>query len=375
MKTKLVLLAAALFLGGMASASAEEVVIGAQFPLSGPLASFSGPRLKAGAELAVAHVNAAHMLGDGRTLKCLIQDNAGNKSQAIALTNRFATVDKVMAMFGVYGGTLSLPVAPVANDLKMPFLAIAGSPGIAKAGPWSFTLITTAEEEEVIAQAITERLHAKKIAIVFDRTNDSSVRIRNAVAAKVKAKGVQVVSEDGISPQDSNFGPLATRIASEPIDALFVESLPPVAANFFIQVRQAGLDPKVDLLSGTQADTPVFIKIGGKAVEGVYFPSIYSPAFPSEQNKAFVAAYEKLMHKMPDAPGAWAYASVMLLARAIHDAGPSADRDKVRAALASLHDVPSVLGLGQYSFHDRIGDFREVLVRVENGKPQIVPGQ
>ena len=361
---------------GPGPASAAEVVIGAQFPLSGPMASYSGPRLSAGAEVAVERVNATHMLGDGRTLKLLMEDNAGDKSQAISLTNRFATIDKVVAMFGVYGSTLALPVAPVANGLKMPFLAIAASPAISKAGPWSFTLITSATEDVLIARFAAERLHIKSLAIVFDRTNDSSVRIREAIEALMKAANVKIVSADGISPADTNFGPLATRIAGEPIDALFIESVPPVAANLFIQIRQAGLDPKVKLLAGAQVDTPVFTQIGGAAVDGVYFPSIYRPDFPSAENTAFVAAYHKRANAVPDPVGAWAYASTMLLARAIHDAGPGADREKVRTALAGLREVPSVLGTGNYSFDaDRVGSFEEVLVRIENGAPKIVTPQ
>jgi len=42
---------------------ADEVIIGEQYPLSGPMAAFSGPFLKQGAEMAVERINKEQMLG------------------------------------------------------------------------------------------------------------------------------------------------------------------------------------------------------------------------------------------------------------------------------------------------------------------------
>src|SRR5579871_3910700 len=130
-----------LFLAMALPARADEVVIAAQYPLSGPMASYSGPFLKAGTEIAIQRINETEMLGKGRTLKVLIEDNASDRNQAISLMSRFATSDNALAVLGVYGSTLSLPSAPVANVLKIPFLAVAASPAIVQAGPWSFILI------------------------------------------------------------------------------------------------------------------------------------------------------------------------------------------------------------------------------------------
>src|ERR1700685_4380366 len=130
-----------LLVSAAAQARADEVVVGAQFPLSGPMASYSGPFLRTGAEIALQRINAEHLLGPDRPMKLLMEDNAGDRNQAISLMNRFATSDNVLAVLGVYGSFLSLPVAPVANDLKTPLLAIAVSPAIGQAGPWSFTLL------------------------------------------------------------------------------------------------------------------------------------------------------------------------------------------------------------------------------------------
>ncbi|HXS38636.1 MAG TPA: ABC transporter substrate-binding protein [Stellaceae bacterium] len=365
---------ASLLWAAAGSAGADEVVIAAQYPLSGPMASYSGPFLREGTEIAIQRINETQMLGKGRTLKVIIEDNAGDRNQAISLMNRFATSDNALAVLGVYGSYLSLPAAPVANELKIPFLAIAASPAIVQAGPWSFILIEQPNDSmKLLAQYAAERLHVKTAALVFDRANDASVRLKDSFAKYLKERGGSVVSEDGISAQDTNFAPIATKIASEKIDALFLESVPSVAGNFLVQVRQAGLSPDVKLLASGQVSSPVFRSIAGAAAEGILYPADYVADMSGEENKYFADEYRKRSHKDPDQNAAWAYTGMLLLAHAIHDAGPGADRAKVRDAMAKLTNVEVPLGAGKFSYDkDRMPNFDLIMLQVVKGVPQIV---
>lgn len=363
-----------LFLAATSPVLADEVIIAAQYPLSGPMASYSGPFLREGTEIAIKRINETQLLGKDRTLKVIIEDNAGDRNQAISLMNRFATSDNALAVLGVYGSYLSLPAAPVANELKIPFLAIAASPAIVQAGPWSFILIEQPDSSmKIEAQFAADRLKVKTAAMVFDRANDASVRLKDAFAKFFKERGGTIVSEDGISAQDTNFAPIATKIASEKIDLLFLESVPSVAANFLVQVRQAGLDPSVKLMASGQVSSPVFRDIAGAAAEGILYAADYVADLPTEENRYFVDAYRKRANKDPDQNAAWAYASMLLLAHAIHDAGPGADRAKVRDAMAKLTNVETPLGAGKYSYdQDRMPVFDLIMLQVVKGVPQLV---
>jgi len=377
MKTRaFVQLAAGLLVAAAARpASADQVVIAGQYPLSGPMASYSGPFLREGTEIAMKRIDETQMLGKDRTLKVVMEDNAGDRNQAISLMNRFATSDNATAVLGVYGSYLSLPTAPVANELKVPFLAIAASPAIVQAGPWSFILIEQPDSSmKIEAQFAAERLKVRSAAMVFDRANDASVRLKDAFAKYFKERGGAIVSEDGISAQDTNFAPIATKIASEKIDLLFLESVPSVAANFLVQVRQAGLDPSVKLMASGQVSSPVFRDIAGAAAEGIYYAADYVADMPAAENRYFVDAYRKRNNnKDPDQNAAWAYTGMLLLAHAIHDAGPGADRTKVRDALAKLKDVDTPLGAGKFSYdQERMPVFDLVMLQVVNGAQQLV---
>lgn len=375
MKTKSLLgLSLGFFLAATLSVQAEEIIIAAQYPLSGPMASYSGPFLREGTEIAIQRINEAHLLGEGRTLKVIIEDNAGDRNQAISLMNRFATSDNALAVLGVYGSYLSLPAAPVANELKIPFLAIAASPAIVQAGPWSFILIEQPDSSmKIEAQFAAERLKVKSAALVFDRANDASVRLKDSFAKFFKERGGAVVSEDGISAQDTNFAPIATKIVSEKIDVLYIESVPSVAGNFLVQVKQAGLDPNVKLIASGQVSSPVFRDIAGAAAEGILYAADYVADMPAEENKYFVDAYRKRTNKDPDQNAAWAYTGMLLLAHAIHDAGPGADRAKVRDAMAKLTNVDVPLGAGKYSYdQERMPLFDLIMLQVVKGVPQLV---
>jgi ABC-type branched-subunit amino acid transport system substrate-binding protein len=148
-------------------AFAEQIAVGTQYPLSGPLASIASPAVRIGSEIAVKRVNDAELSGKQRTLKVLIEDNAGDVKQAITLMSRFAVADHVIAVFGVLGSLLSLPTAPVATANKTPLLAIASSPAVAQSGPWSFTIVgTPATQTTAIGVLAVDHLHVRNIALV-----------------------------------------------------------------------------------------------------------------------------------------------------------------------------------------------------------------
>lgn len=359
---------------GKLPAQAQDVVIGAQFSLSGPRAAYAGPNLRAAAELAVERVNATQMLGDGRKLKLILDDNAGEKTQAIALVNKQAMSDRVLAIVGPQGSDLGLPVASVANDLKIPLVAIGGSNAIVEAGPWSFIGMAPANAMTTESVSLVDKLKLKSVAVVFDRTNDSSARMKNSFEAGLKARGVTVTTTESITPQDTNFGPLATKLANTEIDAIYIEAPPAVQANLAIQLKQAGLNPKVKILLSPNADSPQLLKVGGTAVNDVYFPTPFFLGSEEAESKRFVEAYRGRTGNDPDMLAALGYNSVMLVASAIKMAGPDVDRDKIRIALGTLRDLPSVVGTGRFSIgKERLPEFPQVMLQIVDGKFVRVP--
>jgi branched-chain amino acid transport system substrate-binding protein len=354
-----------------ATGLADEVTVGIQLPLTGPIASFAGPPLKAGIDVALEQIQQGKLLGEGRTLKVLVEDDAADKSQVINLTNRFVTRDQVSVLLGPPTTVLAAAAAPVANNLETPIVTIAVADVITQTGPWVFKLYMSPDAAmTAVARHAVDALKVKRLAIVFDRGNDASVGQKNVFKAYLEKDGVQIVAEEATQVGETNFVPLATKLASLDPDALFLATTAEVGANIVIQTKRAGLNPKAAILGNNNFSTPAYARTGGKAVDGTVYPADYFAGLPSDENKQFVAAFRKLTGKDPDSFSAAAYVGLRVVAEAIKRAGPNADRTKIRDAIGAIKDLPSVFGRGRFSFDTaRSGAYEVVLIRLENGEP------
>ena len=113
---------AVLILASVLSASADEIVIGASVPLSGPLAGF-GSFVSWGYKHAVAEVNRAGGIkinGKNEQVKLILRDDMTNPNVTASNTETLITRDHVVAMLGSSTRRWSMPVvgrrAPQAAD-------------------------------------------------------------------------------------------------------------------------------------------------------------------------------------------------------------------------------------------------------------------
>jgi branched-chain amino acid transport system substrate-binding protein len=332
------------------AAQADEVSVGVQLPLTGPIASFAGPPLKAGFEVALERIEKTKFLGEGRKLNLIIEDNAADKTQVIALANRFVQRDHVALMVGPPTTVLAAAAAPVANNLETPILTIAVADVVTKIGPWVYKLYMGPDAAmTAVAKYAVDKAKVKKVAIVFDRGNDASVGQKNVFKDYVTKHGVEVVAEETTQVGETNFAPMATKLTSLQPDALFLATTAEIGANIVIQSRRAGLPESVAILGNNNFSTPAYAKTGGKAVDGTIYPADYFAGLPSDENKAFVEAFRKLSGgKDPDSFSAAAYVGLMVAAQAIKDAGPGADKAKIKEALGRVKDFSTVFGLGKF---------------------------
>lgn len=347
MQRRLLLALCAAACAGMAHAQVE-IPVGVFNATTGTYA-YGGVPIHNGMKLALEEANKKGLPGGAR-LKILEGDTAGDKGQTINLVNQFVRRDHVLMLFGPTTSVEALAAAPVVNEMQVPMLTNASSNDVLTAGPWSFKIAASATSiMGYLADYAMKKLGARKVAIVFDQGNDGFIQQKNAFRDDVRKLGATVTGEEGIQASDSNFLALATKLASQDIDAVFMAAPAELAANFFIQLRQAGVPAKVRFLGPPTFASQGFIKTGGKAVEGTAVIADYSPASPNPLNNAFVQAYKARYGVLPDNWAAMGYSVGLVGAQAIRNAGPSPDRARVRAELAKLSGVPVVIGSGAWS--------------------------
>ena len=352
---------------GFAFAQGKEIPVGVFNSLTGTYA-FGGVPIQNGIKLALEEANAQGLPG-GNKFKVVEGDEAGDKGQAINLVNQFVRRDNVMLILGPTISSVALGAAPVANELKVPILAIGSSPGIIATGPWAFKIqATPVDIMGFLGKLAVETLGVRNIILMHDQSNDGYIGQKNALADYFTNAGTKIVADEKFLSSESNFLALATKVATTPTDAIFIAAPAEVAANLILQIRQAGLDPKVKFIGPSTFGSASFIKAGGKAVDGTYIVSDYSPANPSPVNQAFVKAYQAKYNSVPDNWAGMGYALGQVAVQAVKNAGPAPDRTKIRDELAKLNKVPMVMGNGTWSVDaGRNPSYGGVMLQVKNG--------
>src|SRR5437899_2663151 len=183
------------------TAVASEFPIGLMHALTGPV-GFVGTTMANGAILGAEVINKKKLLGDN-TIKMVVADTASDRNQAMTLVAKLATSDNVLMILGPTSSIESLAAAPVANEKEIVLYTPALSSDIFKAGPWAFkAMVSTDAYMRPVSAYVLEKMKPKKVAIIFDRQNDSTVTQKNSFKDAITKGGIEVVSEHGILGTD-----------------------------------------------------------------------------------------------------------------------------------------------------------------------------
>lgn len=346
------LVAASLLTGVAATASAAEYTVVVLQSLTGP-AAFLGVPSREGMVMAADEINRKQELGAGNSLKIVVADDATDRAQTLPLLQRFAADPSVLMVIGPTSGAVALPASNLANDLKLPIYTSSNHLDVVKAGPWSNILTPPAPLTiPYIADYAAQKLKLRNCTVIGIGDIETYVTLQKTFEAAAKAAGIRIGASEAIKGSDSDFSAVATKVASLDQDCVFVSAPAVQAANVIIQLRQAGLDPKVRVLGHNSLASPQFVKRGGSAVEGVITMGAWVPGSSDAAARDFEAAYKARYQTEPEEYSAIGYSGMRVVAQAIKAAGPTPTRDTVRAALAQVRDVKVVIGKGTYSFDD-----------------------
>jgi branched-chain amino acid transport system substrate-binding protein len=149
------------------------------------------------------------------------------------------------------------------------------------------------------------------------------------------------VATQSYSQDDKDFQSQLTKIKGANPDVIFVPGYYTEVGNIAVQARRLGL--KQVILGGDGWDSPKLYEIGGKAIQGAYFSTHYSPQSKAPKVVKFVADFKKRFGSIPDANAAVSYDAAYILSDAIKRAG-APDRAKIRDALAATKNFEGVTG-------------------------------
>ena len=186
------------------AAIADDVKIGIILGFTGPIESLT-PAMAAGAELAIAEVNASGSFMGGTGITSIRADSTCiDSAAATAAAERLITSDKVNAIMGAdcsgVTGAILANVA-MANGIVM-ISPSATSPGLSTAednGLFFRTAPSDARQGQVVSQILGD--HGYKSAAITYTNNDYGKGLADSIESNFKAAGgnvtINVAHEDG----------------------------------------------------------------------------------------------------------------------------------------------------------------------------------
>ncbi|MCQ4923113.1 ABC transporter substrate-binding protein [Tissierella carlieri] len=350
-KAFLFILSAILVLGLLAgcgtkqtSGSDSDVIkIGVFEPMTGASA--------AGGEMTVEGIKLANeKLGTvlGKKVDLVIVDNKSDKVEAANAASRLIDKDKVVAIIGSYGSSLSMAAGDIVKAAQIPAVGCSPTnPLVTLNNDYYFRVcFIDPFQGTVMANYAFKDLGAKKAAIIQDVQQDYSVGLSTYFEqAFIELTGSEnsIVGKTSYNTGDQDFSAQLTNIKSLNPDVIFAPGNYGESALLIKQARDLGITAPI--LGGDTWEAPEFIEIGGAAVEGAVYSTHFTSESPvTEVSKTFLEDYKAKYDKEANAFAALGYDAYMVIIDAIEKAG-STDSVVIRDKIAATKDFVGSTGI------------------------------
>ena len=350
------------------SADSDVIKIGVFEPLTGANA--------AGGELEVEGVELANQLRPevlGKKIELVIADNKSDKAEATTAAARLIEKDKVVAILGSWGSSLSIAAGDVVKTNQIPAVALsATNPQVTAGNDYYFRVaFLDPFQGTVMANYASKKLNAKKVAIIQEVSNDYSVGLAKFFTdsfVKLTGDPNAIVATGNYNTGDQDFNGILTNIKAANPDAIFAPGNFTESALIIKQARALGIT--APFIGGDTWETNEFITVGGADVEGAVMSTFFDDTNPlTEAGKTFVAEYKKAYPDRENiaAVTALGYDGYMMTLDAIERAG-SADPVAIRDALAATKDFEGATGMITIDANGDATKNEAIIKTVKDGK-------
>ncbi|KAF5080607.1 MULTISPECIES: ABC transporter substrate-binding protein [Acetobacterium] len=350
------------------SGDSDVIKIGVFEPLTGANA--------AGGELEVEGVELANKLRPevlGKKVELVIADNKSDKAEATTAAARLIEKDKVVAILGSWGSSLSIAAGDVVKTNQIPAVALsATNPQVTAGNDYYFRVcFLDPFQGTVMANYASKKLNAKKVAIIQEVSNDYSVGLAKFFTdsfVKLTGDPNAIVATGNYNTGDQDFNGILTNIKAANPDAIFAPGNFTESALIIKQARALGIT--APFIGGDTWETNEFITVGGADVEGAVMSTFFDDTNPlTEAGKTFVAEYKKAYPDRENiaAVTALGYDGYMMTLDAIERAG-SADPVAIRDALAATKDFEGATGMITIDANGDATKNEAIIKTVKDGK-------
>jgi branched-chain amino acid transport system substrate-binding protein len=373
MKARLFAAVAALSVTVASVAAHAQIKIGAILSISGP-----------GAAMGVGYKGAFDLFPTeiaGQKIEYIIRDDATDASTGFTIAQKMISEDHIDAFIGPSLTATDAAVAPLANQAKVPMIAMAPYEYDPQKQPYTFN---DAQPLSLMVAAVFKYMqqHGVKNVGYIGFSDGWGDQVLTATRQAAGSDGISILTDERYARTDTTCEAQALKLISAHPQAVMMGNSATPAALPVVALRHRGY--KGTIYGNHGVVSPAFIKVGGAAVEGVI--AVTSPVVVTDQLpdsnpvKPVVAAFVKDYAAKFGAQGVspfagYSYDAMLLLKSAIPEAlkagspGTEAFRVALRDALEKTHELIGVSGVYTMSPTDHNGqDARSaMLVEVQDG--------
>lgn len=341
--TILVLFLLILGAGSYGLLAEEEIVIGANYEMTGPVATF-GQACTNSAQLAVDEANAAGGVL-GRKIKLVSADNKSDAKEALNMATKLITQDKAVILLGPVTSSDCLSAGPFAQEKGVPMITPTGTnPKVTKVGDYIFRVCFVDDfQGSTMANFARKTLKAKKAAMLVENQSDYAKGLAAFFKDTFSKAGGQIVADEAFGSDDKDFRALLNKVRLKKPDVLFVPSYYNTCGLIAKQAREMKMN--MPILGGDGWDSPELIQIAGpKPLNKIFFSNHYDPGYSKNPMAVkYIKDYTARFKLAPDALAALGYDAAKLAIDAIARA-KSTDPKAIRDALAATKGFEGVAG-------------------------------
>jgi len=335
------IVAGAIAVFAMTSLHAQDTLkIGAVFSTSGP-GAFLGVPEERGARLKAEEINKAGGI-NGRKVELVVYDSEGNTGKAAQLARRLIESDQVVAIIGPSSSGESLQVLPIANELKTPLIAHAGTEKMTS--PVTPYVFNTPPTDRVVAAhllSVFKKRGITQIALLSgaDGFGQSGANVVKELAPKY---GVTVAKHEEFNRTDPDITAQVLKAKDSPAQAMLVWSAFP--APTIIARNAAAVGYSKPMYNSFAAASKDLLVQAGPAAEGSFVSSMRLLAPETlkandPMRPAVMKIFNEYKAKYNEPPATFAahsHDAMSLIEAAVRKINGPVTRDNLRAALETV---------------------------------------
>lgn len=301
------------------SALADPILvkIGATLPLTGRL-GIAGQDARQGIELAAKEFSSPSV-----KLEAVFEDNQHDAKLAVSSARKLLDIDKVSVLITMWD--MADVVAPMAEQKKVPHLAVRWNPHITEKYKYTFTFESTYKSYIDSLVALLKKLRVESVALITEE-GQGWILSADYLLKAGPASGIKVVGDERYPPVTTDFRTIILRAIRNEPQMIVLLSNPPYTETLIAQLRE---------LAPGRGFTGYFEIIDPKLIEEIPFPAQFTV------ESWFAKKFGDQFGNPPRSRAAQVYDMVHLIALATQKRGALPTPEAIMSAVA---DIPGGSG-------------------------------